>query len=346
MLNKFGGAGGVQQRIGKLGGELGGAFGGVAKNIGFSMPGQLGSLMSGIANPGVMGLGLAAGAYATVQQYAAHAKELKHNSAKMGLGAEQYQELELGANKSGYTIEEMAISINHMRRVIAEAEAGNKTYSASILKLGISVEEISKMNAGQQLEAVSKGVKSLDEAAQFFGRNAVPLMPMLQKLGKNGLNQFKDDLIMTQREVDALARLKTTLFRDVPRRIEKQIAGAAAPAEEISGDVKKGNYWTAFKRFVHTNFDVREGSIADWIVGRKNELSNPTLPEKEDEEGYKSPVLDTTLHGLAGLAMKGTQEAYQIQTAHEFDVDPVVEKLDAIAENTGRIPLPDDIGSY
>ena len=150
------------------------------------MPSGLGGMMGGLSNPGMMGLGAAAGAYATMQAFAGQAKEMEHAAARMGVGVEQYQELERAARKSGLSIDETAGGLRKMQTAIFGAMKGGKDLTNTFHALGIDTRKLAHLDAAGQLEEVAKGLAKIQNTTvrrgletEIFGREGANMDPML-----------------------------------------------------------------------------------------------------------------------------------------------------------------------
>ena len=195
----------VQTGVGRIGAELSkfGGFGGIAGKMGFSMPsfGGLGGL-SGLAGPGAImgaGVGAAAAIYGSMQESAQFARGLQLSAEASGLNVEQYQELARASRKSGLSIEETVGGLHHLEYAVFQAGKGNKGLTDTFKRLGLSSDRLKAMNAGEQLEAVAKGLSNISNVTErhgvereLFGREGVSMDPMLQRLGgSGGLSAFK-----------------------------------------------------------------------------------------------------------------------------------------------------------
>ena len=318
----------VKSGVGKIGASLsrfggfGGAFGGVAGKLGLSMPGELGGLMGGMANPGMMGLGAAGGLYATVQAFAAKAKELQLSSSKLGIGVEQYQQLERAAKKSGLSIEETAGGMNRMRRAVFEANSGNKSLANTFKTLGINSQRLMQMDAGQQIEAIAQGLSKIGNAnqrrgveEQIFGRSGGEMDPMLMQLGRGGgLGQFKKWYDLSGSEARILAEQKNSVGKDVP--------GIAQKVAAIWG----------------RDLNTVASEVGGWMHGhmgggREYLKDQDTIDsiEKHKSAALSAPV-DTQLHGFGGMAMQGSQAAYELQMAEKYGVVEAQDRTNDLLE--------------
>ena len=67
------------------------------------------------------------------------ADEIDKNAAKVGVGVEAYQELAFWADQNGVTADQLRQGLGDLNTRVGQAVTGNKTYSESFEKLGISL---------------------------------------------------------------------------------------------------------------------------------------------------------------------------------------------------------------
>jgi len=312
----------VKGGVGAIGGDLsrfggfGGAFGGVGSKLGLSMPSQLGDLVGGFKAPGMMGLGAAAGLYATVQKFAGDAQELQRNSQKLGLGVDQYQELERASKKSGLSIDQTAAGLNRLRRSVFEANEGNKGLDSVFQQLGLSAQKLERLNPGQQLEQVAAALSKISDPNKrfgleeaLFGRAGGEMDPMLMKMGRGGLKQYGKWYDLNAAEASVLAEQKNAVLVDATGAAKKLAANAGIAVNAIGAEI---GGWFGGRMGMGAEYARDMRAMRD-TQQNQNRAAATAAQRAIDEENKK-------LHGFGGMAMAGSQEAYALSMASKYGV--------------------------
>ena len=326
-----GGMGQIGSMLSSSGGF--GKLGGIAGNLGISMPTQMSGLMGGLGGLGgglMGGLGAAAGLYATAQAFASQAKTMQMDSAKLGMGVEQYQELSRVASRSGTDIETVSASLQKMRNSVFQANKGNTSLSNTFRSLGLNANELSRMDSGTQLEKVAGALSKVGNAntrlgieRELFGRSGGNLDPMLMNIGNGGLDRHKSWTDWSQTDVRVLAASKQNFTKDIPKAAGKFWAGVVSGFEGIGAEI---GGWTQG----HT------GGREQYYRDQKT-LDSMERAKTRDSLGSANAV-DTGPRAFGQLAMQGSQEAYAASAAWQYGLqekgDQQLEFLAQIAVNT------------
>ena len=300
-----GSLGEMQSTMSRLGG-----FGGVAGKFGLSLPSGLSGALGGLANPGVLGIGAAAGLFGFSQKAASDAKEISHGARRIGFDTDAYQQLQTASRKSGVEMTAAETSVNRLRRAIAEGANGLKsTGSMGLKELGLDAAQLENLKPDKALEKVASALDGVKDGyqrvrieAELFGKSGAELDPLLQKIGRGGLGQFHSALDLSQSQVSRLGAMSFVARLDkFANKAFAELFDAFAPSMP--------------------NKNLLEGAISP---GKKTATADPAA-----------------LSDLGGLAMYGSQAAYQASTANRFSIEErqlqVLEKIEA--NQAGGEPL-------
>ncbi len=139
---------------------------------------------------------------------------LSDNATRIGVGVEALQKLHYVATQSGISVETMDKALGKMQKTLGQATSGSSSAILAFTQLGLSVDELSKMDADKQYLAISDAIKNVGSVAQqqagswaIFGR-----------AGGEQLSALKDDVRGLLNEAD---RLGVALSGDQVRAIKQ-----------------------------------------------------------------------------------------------------------------------------
>lgn len=311
-----GGAGQIGAAIGRIGGfgKIGGALSGFAGQAGLNF-GPLGGVMGAIMNPGTLGLGAAGGLFALSQKMAADAKEIQRGSQRTGFGIVGYQELGYAAKKSGVEIGTAEMAVNRMRRQIGNLQAGK---GASVFKdMGLGIKDFKDQSPEKSFELIAKHIMDIKDPMQrariemeMFGRSGAAVEPLLKNIAQRGLKGY-NNFALTGGEVYGMAGMKTTIQDTIPAMMTKAYAKySMGMADAVFG---VANFFGAG---LPTNASGNMESLA--------KLDSMSAQKALENQGPSA---------LAGIAMRGSQEAYASTAAWTAGVeDQSQQQIDLLAQ--------------
>lgn len=242
------------------------------KGIGQSVKGLGAGLAAGFAVAGVSSL--ASDAFAM-------ASALSEAAAQTGVTVEQLQRLRLAAAQNGSSADAMDKSLSRLSVKLGEAQSGSKSAAEAFTNLGISVEQLKGLNAGDAFALITDKISQIKDptlqaayAKQIFGKSAAELLPIL-KAGTVALDEAtaaskRNGEISTEdaAKLDELADSWDMLKTRVGVGVANLIASTARGVEAFDNFFKPINQWA--KEF-DANF-VRMASSA--IASVRNMVSN------------------------------------------------------------------------
>ena len=151
--------------------------------------------------------------------------QLAKTSDALGINQEKLQALHHVGELNGVTVTQLNLSLQRMQRNLGDAADGTGQTAKALLKLGISIREIEDMSPDKQMELLAKELTSVEKqtdkaklAQDFFGRNGVRVLKVLEALKKDGLeptSQALEDMGVN------LKRIETKKIEDMNDAIFK-----------------------------------------------------------------------------------------------------------------------------
>ncbi|MGL4751520.1 MAG: hypothetical protein ACRCXB_03735, partial [Aeromonadaceae bacterium] len=96
-----------------------------------------------------------------IYKYAEAADETNKLARRIGATAEELQEYDYVAQRSGVTTDLMRNSLEKLQGKVSDAVNGNKDMTATLKELGIEAKAFAAMPLGDQMEAIAKGFQGL-----------------------------------------------------------------------------------------------------------------------------------------------------------------------------------------
>lgn len=136
-------------------------------------------------------------------------------AGRTGVSLRWLQEMSFAAQQTGASMEELANAIFEVRRAQAQALGGSKGDAGAFATLGISVEDLKKLNAEQIFDRISDsvhktggGVKEVNAAMQVLGRGGRSLITGMVD-GFDELRQTARDygLVLEDEVIEAMDQL-------------------------------------------------------------------------------------------------------------------------------------------
>jgi hypothetical protein len=113
-------------------------------------------------------------------------------SRALGISFGELQRLQLAADLSGASSEQLANAFTRAQVTITKASRGGREATAALRSLGLSIGELSTLSASQQFERIATAIAGIDNPAQraaaavaIFGRSGAQLLPTFQELASN-----------------------------------------------------------------------------------------------------------------------------------------------------------------
>jgi hypothetical protein len=113
-------------------------------------------------------------------------------SRALGISFEELQQLQLAADLSGASSEQLANAFTRAQVTITKAASGGVEATRALRSLGLSVSELAGLSSSQQFERIATAIAAIQNPAQraaaavaIFGRSGAQLLPTFQELGSN-----------------------------------------------------------------------------------------------------------------------------------------------------------------
>lgn len=153
-----------------------------------------------------------------VYKYAEAADETNKLARRIGATAEELQEYDYVAQRSGVTTDLMRNSLEKLQGKVSDAVNGNKDMTATLKELGIEAKAFAAMPLGDQMEAIAKGFQGL----KSDGDRTRLAMKLFEEEGRGMVTVFEGG-------ADAIAKM-----RDEARGFGLYTTEDAAMAEEFN----------------------------------------------------------------------------------------------------------------
>jgi len=166
----------------------------------------LGASVAALVNPftvaiaGIAGFGAAASSIVSgLTSLEDRVERLGNLASQLGVSFEFVQVLEEAGRRTGVSLESVASSMTRLQRTLAGADEESKQATASLARLGISVEQLDGLTQQQQIELIGKQIASIEDPAKrtaaavaLFGRSGTQLLPFFRELpgAANDLERF------------------------------------------------------------------------------------------------------------------------------------------------------------
>jgi hypothetical protein len=187
-------------------------------------------------------------------------------SRALGISFGELQRLQLAADLSGASSEQLANAFTRAQVTITKASKGGREATAALRSLGLSVGELSSLSASQQFEKIATAIAGIDNPAQraaaavaIFGRSGAQLLPTFQELASNLQRAegffagFKsqltgDDAAQVEAINDAFTEVQKAVTQTAGLILAKLSPALTAGAEKV-------------RQFIQ-NLDVNEAALA------------------------------------------------------------------------------------
>lgn len=125
------------------------------------------------------------------------ADHMRDLSLKTGISTEALSQYDSVAAKTGTTLDAFVSGVNKMQRSLIAAAEGGATQTAAFQKLGLSVNDLLKLEPDKQFEAIAEELSKLGNAAErtataqeIFGKGVAALAPLMAE-GAAGIEEAR-----------------------------------------------------------------------------------------------------------------------------------------------------------
>lgn len=151
-----------------------------------------------------------------------------------GISTEVLSSFKLAADKSGTSLEGVAVGLRFLGRNMAEAAQGTKESAEAFARLGISVKNASGglrpmddvlLEVAEKFAQMEDGAAKSSLAIQLFGRSGTALIPMLN-LGKAGIAELREEAHRLGIVISDETAQKADQFNDTMTSLKASLQGA------------------------------------------------------------------------------------------------------------------------
>jgi|TARA_R110000868_G_scaffold410438_1_gene698465 hypothetical protein len=198
---------------------------------------------------GLIGGGLLAPIVAAAKVFADTGSDMLDMSQRTGIAVEQLSTLKYAAEQSGTSMEALEGGVGKMQKALASAASGSKESQKAFSRLGLSVDELSKLSPDEQFKMIADRIAAIEDPAKrtaaamaIFGRGGAELLPLMND-GAKGISALQAEAVGLGRQMSTTDAQAAEKFGDTIDRVKGQltavairIGAAAAPALEKFAD--------------------------------------------------------------------------------------------------------------
>lgn len=184
------------------------------------------------------------------------AAALEESAQKVGITVEALQELNLAAEQSGVSQEQLAVALGRLNKSLGELQLGKKGAVDAFAQIGLAADDLKGKSADQALRIIADALNKLPDVqqrvaigSQLMGRSFSQLLPLI-----NGGSKALDDYAKKSRQAGQIStedakkldELSDTWERAKVRigvSVANIIARVATFAEKIDGFLRGLDSW-------------------------------------------------------------------------------------------------------
>ncbi len=136
---------------------------------------------------------------AGVKAFSESGDALEKMSRRTGVSVEALSELGFAAEQSGADLETLETGLRKMQKSIADAAAGSESAIEALSRLGLTVEDVLKLNPERQFKLIANGLSQVADptlraalALELFGKSGTRLLPLLED-GARGIERLQEE---------------------------------------------------------------------------------------------------------------------------------------------------------
>lgn len=146
----------------------------------------------------IAGAAIVGGLSAMIKKYVEAGDEIGKMAKRTGFAVTTLGELKYAADITGASFTDIEKATKRMGKTISDAGDGMATYVRAFDKLGISVEDLSKLGIEEQFFAIGDAISKIEQpfmrsaaAQDIFGRAGTKLLPLFDE-GEEGLKKLRE----------------------------------------------------------------------------------------------------------------------------------------------------------
>lgn len=167
------------------------------------------------------GTGILAPLGLAVRKWQQAGDALDKMSARTGMSVAALSRLQIAADYSGTTIEDVEVAVRKASRAMEEAYGGSEQMVSAFAAIGLSMADLKSMTPDQQFDAIAKAIADIknptDQAYAtmlLFGKSSTQLLPMIQTLDETRQRADQFGAVMSRLDATKAADLNDS-FADV-----------------------------------------------------------------------------------------------------------------------------------
>lgn len=163
--------------------------------------------------------------------------------AKTGIGAEKISELAYAAKQTDIPLEGLTTALKKMQIALSEAGSGAKAPNETLQALGLTIEDLQKLQPDQQFELLADRISKLVDpadraraAVDLFGKAGADLLPLFEE-GAEGIRKAREEAhlfnaTLTDEQAKAFGQLDDSIKRmgQAWDGLSRNLTASVAPA--------------------------------------------------------------------------------------------------------------------
>ena len=156
--------------------------------VGINAAQLFGSIASGVIGAGKAFASLASDSSETIDQ-------LSKMAARLGVSYAEMSGLSLAAELAGVSVGTLAGAMTKADRAFIEAQRGSKSATDAFARIGLSIDDLGKLDSKGRFDAIADALKALPSPAErsaaaiaLFGKSGAELLPLFQS-GAKGIRE-------------------------------------------------------------------------------------------------------------------------------------------------------------
>ena len=192
--------------------------------VGINAAQLFGSITSGVIGAAKSFASLASDSSETIDQ-------LSKMAARLGVSYADMSGLALAADLAGVSVETLAGAMTKADRAFIEAQRGSKTATDAFARIGLSLDDLGKLDPRGRFDAIADSISALPTAAErsaaaiaLFGKSGAQLLPLFQS-GATGIREATEQAQRLGLSLSTVQGTNVEAMNDSWTLVKKSIEG-------------------------------------------------------------------------------------------------------------------------
>lgn len=269
--------------------------------------GKVGKVALAAAATGAAAAG--AGLFALTKKAGETADRLLDLNSITGLSTDEIQKWQKASVDAGVSSEAMTDAAQKMAMNIASMQSPTSKGAKALKELGLSVEEVSEMDAGQQMDVLAQALAGVDDKTKraklgtdVFGRSWEKIAPIMD-LGVEGMQKAKDSAnIISNEDLQKANEFRKSwdTLKDTASKLAVQVGAKLAPTFTQFSDWITNNM-PQIESFIKSAFEKSSDIINNSVIPAFNDFVTFLQDNKDKVEKELKKALEVATQAFDGL---------------------------------------------